>query len=34
MPKRCGIDFLMPKFKPEAIIIMLFGPGVIVITKE
>jgi hypothetical protein len=33
IPKRCGNDFLIPKLSPEDKIIILFGPGVMVITS-
>jgi hypothetical protein len=32
-PSKCGIVFLKPKFVPDAINIILFGPGVIEDTK-
>ena len=33
MPSICGIVRLKPKFTPDAISIMLFGPGVTEVTK-
>tara|TARA_B100001079_G_C16353287_1_gene489315 strand:- start:775 stop:981 length:207 start_codon:yes stop_codon:yes gene_type:complete len=34
IPNKCGIERRMPRFNPEERIIILLGPGVIVITIE